>query len=122
MAKLNSSQYIKCNLDCCFQDSSEEEVNLSIKTFFCPNDTYNDMATLFFNPQESAILQLFHQEGECESRFPWAGGVMGRKVWLGVWLRRRRSLGVTLKASAWGKNVWGGEQLRSHGRVKIKYL
>uniref|UniRef100_A0A670JPF4 Chloride voltage-gated channel 6 n=1 Tax=Podarcis muralis TaxID=64176 RepID=A0A670JPF4_PODMU len=37
-------------------------VNSSIKTFFCPNDTYNDMATLFFNPQESAILQLFHQE------------------------------------------------------------
>uniref|UniRef100_H9GEA8 Chloride voltage-gated channel 6 n=1 Tax=Anolis carolinensis TaxID=28377 RepID=H9GEA8_ANOCA len=39
------------------------QVNSSIKTFFCPNDTYNDMATLFFNPQESAILQLFHQEG-----------------------------------------------------------
>ncbi|KAJ7306627.1 hypothetical protein JRQ81_010042 [Phrynocephalus forsythii] len=31
--------------------------------FFCPNRTYNDMATLFFNPQELAILQLFHQEG-----------------------------------------------------------
>ncbi|PIO16351.1 hypothetical protein AB205_0009200, partial [Aquarana catesbeiana] len=42
---------------------SSDEVNTSIKTFFCPNDTYNDMATLFFNPQESAILQLFHQEG-----------------------------------------------------------
>ncbi|PKU38735.1 hypothetical protein llap_10967 [Limosa lapponica baueri] len=40
-----------------------EDVNSSIKTFFCPNETYNDMATLFFNPQESAILQLFHQEG-----------------------------------------------------------
>ncbi|KAM3824064.1 H(+)/Cl(-) exchange transporter 6 [Vipera latastei] len=45
------------------QDSSSEEVNSSIKTFFCHNKTYNDMATLFFNPQESAILQLFHQEG-----------------------------------------------------------
>ncbi|XP_023371002.1 chloride transport protein 6 isoform X2 [Otolemur garnettii] len=40
-----------------------EDVNSSTKTFFCPNDTYNDMATLFFNPQESAILQLFHQDG-----------------------------------------------------------
>ncbi|KAM5142207.1 H(+)/Cl(-) exchange transporter 6 isoform 2-T2 [Mantella aurantiaca] len=40
-----------------------DEINSSIKTFFCPNNTYNDMATLFFNPQESAILQLFHQEG-----------------------------------------------------------
>ncbi|NXE37240.1 CLCN6 protein, partial [Ptilorrhoa leucosticta] len=40
-----------------------EDVNSSIKTFFCPNETYNDMATLFFNPQESAILQLFHQDG-----------------------------------------------------------
>lgn len=38
------------------------DVNSSIKAFFCPNDTYNDMATLFFNPQESAILQLFHQD------------------------------------------------------------
>uniref|UniRef100_A0A8C5SCV3 Chloride channel protein n=1 Tax=Laticauda laticaudata TaxID=8630 RepID=A0A8C5SCV3_LATLA len=42
---------------------SLQEVNSSIKTFFCHNNTYNDMATLFFNPQESAILQLFHQEG-----------------------------------------------------------
>uniref|UniRef100_A0A8C0K7S2 Chloride channel protein n=1 Tax=Canis lupus dingo TaxID=286419 RepID=A0A8C0K7S2_CANLU len=42
---------------------SSEDVNSSIKTFFCPNETYNDMATLFFNPQESAILQLFHQDG-----------------------------------------------------------
>ncbi|XP_072012538.1 H(+)/Cl(-) exchange transporter 6 [Engystomops pustulosus] len=45
------------------QVSSSDEVNSSIKTFFCPNNTYNDMATLFFNPQESAILQLFHQDG-----------------------------------------------------------
>ncbi|KAF6108013.1 chloride voltage-gated channel 6 [Phyllostomus discolor] len=42
---------------------ASEDVNSSIKTFFCPNETYNDMATLFFNPQESAILQLFHQDG-----------------------------------------------------------
>ncbi|XP_057391678.1 H(+)/Cl(-) exchange transporter 6 isoform X4 [Balaenoptera acutorostrata] len=41
---------------------TSEEVNSSIKTFFCPNETYNDMATLFFNPQESGILQLFHQD------------------------------------------------------------
>uniref|UniRef100_A0A8C5QHZ0 Chloride channel protein n=1 Tax=Leptobrachium leishanense TaxID=445787 RepID=A0A8C5QHZ0_9ANUR len=41
----------------------QQDVNASIKTFFCPNNTYNDMATLFFNPQESAILQLFHQDG-----------------------------------------------------------
>ncbi|XP_059808030.1 H(+)/Cl(-) exchange transporter 6 [Hypanus sabinus] len=41
---------------------SEEGVNSSIKTFFCRNHTYNDMATLFFNPQETAILQLFHQD------------------------------------------------------------
>uniref|UniRef100_UPI00398F5849 H(+)/Cl(-) exchange transporter 6 isoform X2 n=1 Tax=Pristiophorus japonicus TaxID=55135 RepID=UPI00398F5849 len=42
---------------------SEGYINSSIKTFFCPNQTYNDMATLFFNPQETAILQLFHQDG-----------------------------------------------------------
>ncbi|KAK2494205.1 hypothetical protein MC885_003857, partial [Smutsia gigantea] len=42
---------------------TSEDVNSSVKTFFCPNETYNDMATLFFNPQESAILQLFHQDG-----------------------------------------------------------
>lgn len=42
---------------------TSEDVNSTIKTFFCPNDTYNDMATLFFNSQESAILQLFHQDG-----------------------------------------------------------
>ncbi|XP_061113542.1 H(+)/Cl(-) exchange transporter 6 [Conger conger] len=40
-----------------------EDVNSTIKQFFCPNKTYNDMATLFFNPQEVAIHQLFHQDG-----------------------------------------------------------
>lgn len=48
-----------------FLQVTSEDVNSTIKTFFCPNDTYNDMATLFFNSQESAILQLFHQDGEC---------------------------------------------------------
>uniref|UniRef100_A0A8C9SYR3 Chloride channel protein n=1 Tax=Scleropages formosus TaxID=113540 RepID=A0A8C9SYR3_SCLFO len=43
--------------------SGNEMVNSTIKQFFCPNKTYNDMATLFFNPQEVAINQLFHQDG-----------------------------------------------------------
>uniref|UniRef100_A0A8B9K8C1 Chloride channel protein n=1 Tax=Astyanax mexicanus TaxID=7994 RepID=A0A8B9K8C1_ASTMX len=38
------------------------DVNSSIRQFFCSNKTYNDMATLFFNPQEIAIHQLFHQD------------------------------------------------------------
>ncbi|XP_057182843.1 H(+)/Cl(-) exchange transporter 6 isoform X3 [Triplophysa rosa] len=38
-----------------------KEVNSTIRRFFCYNNTYNDMATLFFNPQEVAIHQLFHQ-------------------------------------------------------------
>ena len=55
-------------------------MNSSIKTFFCPNETYNDMATLFFNPQESAILQLFHQDGAflC-ARTSRAAGVFSRE-------------------------------------------
>ena len=39
--------------------------------YFCPDhgDTknvlyYNDLATILFNPQETAIKQLFHQNGE----------------------------------------------------------
>ncbi|XP_076845067.1 H(+)/Cl(-) exchange transporter 6 [Brachyhypopomus gauderio] len=39
-----------------------EDVNSTIRRFFCANKTYNDMATLFFNPQEIAIHQLFHQD------------------------------------------------------------
>uniref|UniRef100_A0A8B9RC20 Chloride channel protein n=1 Tax=Astyanax mexicanus TaxID=7994 RepID=A0A8B9RC20_ASTMX len=39
-----------------------QDVNSSIRQFFCSNKTYNDMATLFFNPQEIAIHQLFHQD------------------------------------------------------------
>ncbi|XP_061829246.2 H(+)/Cl(-) exchange transporter 6 isoform X1 [Nerophis lumbriciformis] len=40
-----------------------EDINSTIRHFFCTNKTYNDMATLFFNPQEAAIHQLFHQDG-----------------------------------------------------------
>uniref|UniRef100_A0A3Q4BVB0 Chloride channel protein n=1 Tax=Mola mola TaxID=94237 RepID=A0A3Q4BVB0_MOLML len=43
--------------------SSGEDINSTIRQFFCTNKTYNDMATLFFNPQEAAIHQLFHQDG-----------------------------------------------------------
>ncbi|KAM9752562.1 H(+)/Cl(-) exchange transporter 6 isoform 2-T2 [Menidia menidia] len=35
----------------------------SVRRFFCSNQSYNDMATLLFNPQETAIHQLFHQTG-----------------------------------------------------------
>uniref|UniRef100_A0AAY5KF55 Chloride channel protein n=1 Tax=Esox lucius TaxID=8010 RepID=A0AAY5KF55_ESOLU len=42
---------------------NEDIINSTIRQFFCPNKTYNDMATLFFNPQEVAINQLFHQDG-----------------------------------------------------------
>uniref|UniRef100_A0A671X734 Chloride channel protein n=1 Tax=Sparus aurata TaxID=8175 RepID=A0A671X734_SPAAU len=43
--------------------SGSEDINSTIRRFFCTNKTYNDMATLFFNPQEAAIHQLFHQDG-----------------------------------------------------------
>ncbi|XP_060930215.1 H(+)/Cl(-) exchange transporter 6 [Limanda limanda] len=43
--------------------SGSEDINSTIRQFFCPNKTYNDMATLFFNPQEAAIHQLLHQDG-----------------------------------------------------------
>ncbi|KAM7405444.1 hypothetical protein PAMP_012706 [Pampus punctatissimus] len=43
--------------------SSSEDINSTIRQYFCTNKTYNDMATLFFNPQEAAIHQLFHQDG-----------------------------------------------------------
>ncbi|XP_002740900.1 H(+)/Cl(-) exchange transporter 6 [Saccoglossus kowalevskii] len=39
------------------------EIEESVRTFFCDDGYYNDMATLFFNPQETAIKQLFHQDG-----------------------------------------------------------
>ncbi|XP_068700527.1 H(+)/Cl(-) exchange transporter 6-like isoform X2 [Montipora foliosa] len=34
------------------------------KDYFCQKGEYNDMATLFFTSQESAIRQLFHLDGE----------------------------------------------------------
>uniref|UniRef100_A0A146PM45 Chloride channel protein ClC-Kb n=1 Tax=Fundulus heteroclitus TaxID=8078 RepID=A0A146PM45_FUNHE len=43
--------------------SGSEDINSTIRQFFCSNKTYNDMATLFFNPQQAAIHQLFHQDG-----------------------------------------------------------
>lgn len=43
--------------------SNSEDINSTLRQFFCTNKTYNDMATLFFNPQEAAIHQLFHQDG-----------------------------------------------------------
>ncbi|XP_034393535.1 chloride transport protein 6 isoform X2 [Cyclopterus lumpus] len=43
--------------------SGGEDINSTIRQFFCTNKTYNDMATLLFNPQEAAIHQLFHQDG-----------------------------------------------------------
>lgn len=36
----------------------------AVRTYFCDKGEYNDMATLFFNSQEEAIKQLFHQEGK----------------------------------------------------------
>jgi len=35
----------------------------NLQPFLCLNGTYNDMATLFFNDQETAIKQLFHRSG-----------------------------------------------------------
>uniref|UniRef100_A0A665UMD7 Chloride channel protein n=1 Tax=Echeneis naucrates TaxID=173247 RepID=A0A665UMD7_ECHNA len=43
--------------------SGGTDINSTVRQFFCTNKTYNDMATLFFNPQEAAIHQLFHQDG-----------------------------------------------------------
>uniref|UniRef100_A0A8C3G8L5 Chloride channel protein n=1 Tax=Cyclopterus lumpus TaxID=8103 RepID=A0A8C3G8L5_CYCLU len=51
------------NTTFCFQLSGGEDINSTIRQFFCTNKTYNDMATLLFNPQEAAIHQLFHQDG-----------------------------------------------------------
>ncbi|XP_053706204.1 H(+)/Cl(-) exchange transporter 6 isoform X1 [Synchiropus splendidus] len=46
-----------------FQLQDSEDINSTVRQYFCSNKTYNDMATLFFNPQEAAIYQLFHQDG-----------------------------------------------------------
>lgn len=56
--------YLWSHVKFCFQLSGSEDINSTVRQFFCTNKTYNDMATLFFNPQEAAIHQLFHQEGE----------------------------------------------------------
>uniref|UniRef100_A0A4W6CT10 Chloride channel protein n=1 Tax=Lates calcarifer TaxID=8187 RepID=A0A4W6CT10_LATCA len=50
-------------LSSCIKLQIFEDINSTIRQFFCTNKTYNDMATLFFNPQEAAIHQLFHQDG-----------------------------------------------------------
>lgn len=43
--------------------SNSDYINSTVRKYFCSNNTYNDMATLLFNPQEAAIHQLFHQDG-----------------------------------------------------------
>uniref|UniRef100_A0A7N8X1N1 Chloride channel protein n=1 Tax=Mastacembelus armatus TaxID=205130 RepID=A0A7N8X1N1_9TELE len=45
------------------QNTTVTDINSTVRQFFCTNKSYNDMATLFFNPQEAAIHQLFHQDG-----------------------------------------------------------
>ena len=47
-----------------FQSNHTKEFQAEIKTYFCPDGKYNDMATLLFNSQEEAIRQLFHQDGK----------------------------------------------------------
>ena len=37
-------------------------IDEGVRTYFCDHGEYNDMATLFFNSQEEAIKQLFHQK------------------------------------------------------------
>ena len=45
--------------------SSQGSRNTSdTKDYFCQKGEYNDMATLFFTSQESAIRQLFHLDGK----------------------------------------------------------
>ena len=39
------------------------------KPYFCQDGQYNDMATLFFTSQESAIRQLFHLDGKLNMFF-----------------------------------------------------
>ncbi|XP_041377283.1 chloride transport protein 6-like [Gigantopelta aegis] len=45
------------------QVNGTETIEGSVRTYFCKDGYYNDMATLFFNSQEVGIKQLFHQSG-----------------------------------------------------------
>ncbi|XP_060062447.1 H(+)/Cl(-) exchange transporter 6-like [Ylistrum balloti] len=42
-------------------NGSSSTIEDTVRTYFCSDGYYNDMATLFFNSQEEAIKQLFHQ-------------------------------------------------------------
>ena len=53
---------IVCHYFC--QSNHTKEFQSEVKTYFCPDGKYNDMATLLFNSQEDAIKQLFHQDGK----------------------------------------------------------
>ena len=45
-------------------------IEADARTYFCKSGYYNDMATLFFNSQEEAIKQLFHQPGKiCDRHY-----------------------------------------------------
>ncbi|XP_021372937.1 chloride transport protein 6-like [Mizuhopecten yessoensis] len=46
-----------------FVNGTSSSIEDTVRTYFCPDGYYNDMATLFFNSQEEAIKQLFHQPG-----------------------------------------------------------
>ena len=54
----------------------------SVRTYFCNKGDYNDMATLFFNSQEEAIKQLFHQEGRSLSLFSYIVCKIGDSIYL----------------------------------------
>ncbi|XP_052820387.1 H(+)/Cl(-) exchange transporter 6-like [Mya arenaria] len=45
-------------------NTTSSAIEEDVRTYFCEEGSYNDMATLFFNSQEEAIKQLFHQPGE----------------------------------------------------------
>lgn len=44
-------------------DGTNSSSTAEVQRFLCDNSSYNDMATLFYNPQETAIKQLFHHSG-----------------------------------------------------------
>lgn len=46
-----------------------------MKTYFCPDGKYNDMATLLFNSQEDAIKQLFHLDGKISNNYEYIESV-----------------------------------------------